>query len=264
MASITRPRCVPASRPRASRPATCAPRRILLPLPVTRDASRVRSGDGGWALGVELRAYGWAAEYALGDRVFHYADPAWARSFPARAAEWASRDVVVEHRGEASLLQAAEALRSLPPRLLACDARAGAALARFVVERGLAAWEGIPVLVKGSLSEDDRAAIERAFGDEVFATYGIPALPFIAGECAAHEDFHVAMEAVLVEVIRPGPDGKPRHAAPGEEGDVVVTDLRDHDHPLFRFATGARGVAGPLARCSCSRGLRRLRLVGAA
>ncbi len=100
-----------------------------------------------------------------------------------------------------------------------------------------------------TLSQESREVIEQAFHAKVFDKYGSREFSGIAHECEAHAGHHVNAESYIVEIIR---DGRP--AAPGETGEVVVTDLTNYCVPLIRYALGdlATAAAGP---CPCGRGL---------
>ncbi|MCW8951645.1 MAG: AMP-binding protein [Rhodospirillales bacterium] len=71
-------------------------------------------------------------------------------------------------------------------------------------------------------------------GISVFQNYATADLGLIAYETPALEGMTID-EGVLVEIVRPG-TGDP--VAPGEVGEVVVTNLTSSDYPLIRFATG--------------------------
>jgi phenylacetate-CoA ligase len=109
-----------------------------------------------------------------------------------------------------------------------------------------ACWSGGSVL-----AEHHRPAIEQAFGCEVYQRYASEEVSPIAHECPEGRWMHVAAEAVIVEVVRD--DGRP--AAPGEVGEVLLTDLRNLAMPLIRYRVGDLAIAPPDSRCSCGRTL---------
>lgn len=100
-----------------------------------------------------------------------------------------------------------------------------------------------------TLSPAARAAIEQGMQTRVFDLYATRELGPIAHECDMHRGLHVNAESYIVEILR---DGRP--AAPGELGDVVVTDLSNLCVPLIRYATGDRAIATD-RQCECGRGL---------
>ena len=104
------------------------------------------------------------------------------------------------------------------------------------------------------LPEESRQAIEQAFDARVFDKYGSREFSGIAYECEAHDGHHVVGESYVVEVLKDG-----REAAPGELGEVVVTDLNNFCMPFIRYRIGDLAMAvDPRSPCACGRGLPRL------
>jgi phenylacetate-coenzyme A ligase PaaK-like adenylate-forming protein/glycosyltransferase involved in cell wall biosynthesis len=105
-----------------------------------------------------------------------------------------------------------------------------------------------------TLPEGSRRVIEEAFGCKVYDKYGGREFSGIAYECEAHDGHHVVSEGYIVEILR---DGKP--AAPGETGEVVITDLNNYCMPFIRYRIGdlAQAVDNS-ATCSCGRGMPRI------
>jgi len=100
------------------------------------------------------------------------------------------------------------------------------------------------------LLEHERAVIEQAFGCRVGNRYGCEEVGLIAAECEHHRGLHVNAEHVIVELLRA--DGS--YAAPGEEAEIVVTDLVNRGMPLIRYRIEDMGVASRVS-CGCGRGL---------
>ncbi len=98
------------------------------------------------------------------------------------------------------------------------------------------------------LLDNERVVIEQAFGCKVGNRYGCEEVGLIASECEQHKGLHINAEHTFVELLRP--DGRP--AAPGEEGDIVVTDLVNRGMPLIRYRIEDVGVASGRV-CSCGR-----------
>src|SRR5690606_28533691 len=110
-----------------------------------------------------------------------------------------------------------------------CYAQAGAELARYINRTGLRTWDTIPVICGAErVMPADRAALEQAFGPAVFETYGCREVMLIATECPEHDGLHLQVENLVVELV--GPDGQP--VAPGEVGQVVLTDLHNYGQPF--------------------------------
>ena len=100
------------------------------------------------------------------------------------------------------------------------------------------------------LLDPERQVIERAFGCRVTNRYGCEEVSLIACECERHEGLHLNMDHVFVEFLRD--DGSP--AQPGEDANIVVTELVNRAMPLIRYRVGDMGILSDLA-CSCGRGL---------
>jgi len=129
--------------------------------------------------------------------------------------------------------------------------------ARAIEERGLRAYRPRALIVGSERLHDfQRQVIERVFAAPVFETYGSREFTLIGAECERHTGLHLTMENLLVEVL----DEEGRPAPPGQEGDVVITDLCNIAMPFVRYAIGDRAVAG-FAACPCGRGLPLLRQV---
>jgi phenylacetate-CoA ligase len=105
-----------------------------------------------------------------------------------------------------------------------------------------------------SLNPESRDSIEAGFGCRVFDKYGSREFSGIAYECDAHAGHHVVGEGYLVEVLK---GGKP--CAPGEVGEVVITDLNNYCLPFIRYRIGDLAVAmAEDAPCACGRSLPRI------
>jgi phenylacetate-CoA ligase len=98
------------------------------------------------------------------------------------------------------------------------------------------------------LSDPQRARLQRVFGCPVQNEYGCGEVGPIAYECPRGA-LHVMSDHLLVELLANGE----RPAAPGESGEVVVTDLANRAMPLVRYRLGDFAVAGT-APCLCGRG----------
>lgn len=98
------------------------------------------------------------------------------------------------------------------------------------------------------LTEETRALAMQAFGCRVYNRYASSEFGLIASECEK-DHLHIHTERLVLEIIK---DGKP--APPGEEGEIVITDLDNYAFPFLRYATGDIGAISPFP-CSCGRGL---------
>jgi phenylacetate-CoA ligase len=218
-----------------------------------------------WRQATKLRGYSWAG-YQAGDRSLHFWGSPTVEPPPLPRRAKATLDHLVrrEHyvdctdRSEQNLAKVVERLRKVRPTVLVCYAQAGAALARYVNERGCRDWKDISVIAAAErLFPDDRRSLQQAFGPDVFETYGNREVMLIAAECEAHQGLHLSMENLIVEiVVREGESERP--ARPGELGEVVLTDLHNFGAPFIRYVTGDLAVQSEPGRCACGRALLRL------
>ena len=95
-----------------------------------------------------------------------------------------------------------------------------------------------------------RELIEEAFSVPVFNRYGSREFSNVAHECEVHRGLHVFSDLYFVEVV--DEDGEP--VAPGETGELVITDLTNFYMPFVRYRTGDLAVQSDRL-CECGRGL---------
>lgn len=108
-----------------------------------------------------------------------------------------------------------------------------------------------------TLLSHERAFIEKVFRCKVTNRYGCEEVGLIACECERNSGLHINAENVFVEIL----DDQGRPVQPGEEGNVVVTDLINYGMPLVRYLVGDTAVRTE-QRCSCGRGLPLIARVG--
>jgi len=127
--------------------------------------------------------------------------------------------------------------------------------ARYVRENGYS------IKLDGIISEAEvlhpfqRELIEQTFQTKVFDVYGCREFGPIASECSEHEGMHINAENLYVEFIR---DNQP--VAPGEDGDIIITSLRNFGLPFIRYKIEDTGEPSN-AKCPCGRGLPMIKAV---
>jgi len=89
--------------------------------------------------------------------------------------------------------------------------------------------------------------IRNALQVDVFDVYGSTEFKEVAWECEQHEGYHINEDEVICEIL----NGK-EPAPPGEDGDIVLTDLRNRVMPLIRYRIKDRGKYVTKS-CSCGR-----------
>jgi phenylacetate-CoA ligase len=213
-----------------------------------------------WRQAVRLRAYHWAG-YRQGLPTLHYWGmgtriPTGFRAVKTRIDRALRREVYFDasRQDEQSMRRTVECIARIRPHAIIAFPQALAHLARWVVDHDARSWDDLITIAGGEpLLPRDRGLIARVFGPAVYETYGSRETMLVSSECAAHAGMHLAEENLVVEVVRAnGP------AAPGQTGEVVVTDLHNYGMPFIRYANGDSATLGPSEPCLCGRALRRL------
>lgn len=216
-----------------------------------------------WRQAIRIRGYSWSG-YRPGLPTFYYwalvsAPPRGSRGLKIRFDRTIKRETFVDsmHQDERARRRALELFRRARPAVVVCYTQSCAQFARWILDGGLRDWDDVPVLCGAeAVLEADRAILGRAFGPDVFETYGSRETMLLAAECEAHDGMHLMEENVVVEVTR---DGKA--LPPGETGDVLVTDLHNYGMPFIRYRNGDVATSSRDEACSCGRGLRKIQRV---
>ena len=216
-----------------------------------------------WRDAIKWRGFGWAG-YEVGSKAMHLWGVAAVEPTSFRRAKLAidhklRRDVYVNCmvRSNHNLSAMVDTIVRERPQVIAGYAQAIADLARYVNHEQLRSWDTIPVVYGAErLWPHDRADIAAAFGPAVFETYGCREFMLMGSECEAHDGLHEQVENLVVEILV-NEGGTIRPAAPGEQGEVVVTDLHNLACPFIRYCTGDLAIARPATTCDCGRTLPR-------
>jgi phenylacetate-CoA ligase len=146
-------------------------------------------------------------------------------------------------------------LRRFRPQVLYGYPSALSQLARWIDDRRLEPIRVATVITTAErLTDAQRSDLGRLFGAEVFNLYCTREYGCIGFECHEHNGLHVDTESVIVEIVR---DGQP--VAPGESGEITITDLQNRGMPFIRSRTGDIGA---LSARSCPCGLAQPLLTG--
>ncbi len=213
-----------------------------------------------WRQAVKIRGYRWAG-YRPGVKTFFYwaAVAAGAPSLKVRLDRALRRETFFDSmkQDETARRAALDILRRKRPELIVCYTQACAQFARWITDNSLRDWDDIPLIcaAEGVLPAD-RTILAKAFGPQIFESYGSRETMLIGAECERHEGMHLSEENLLLELVR---DGRP--IGSGETGDVVITDLHNFGMPMIRYVNGDLAMLGPEVPCPCGRGLRRLERV---
>ncbi len=93
---------------------------------------------------------------------------------------------------------------------------------------------------------NQRLLFDEVFGCPIFDMYGSREVGNTACDCDRHEGLHIAMESSIVEIVKEG-----RAVAPGDEGEILVTDLSNYGVPMIRYQINDYGRLIP-GRCSAA------------
>jgi phenylacetate-CoA ligase len=213
-----------------------------------------------WRQAIKMRGYGWAG-YRPGRKTFFYwaAVAAGPPSLKIRLDRALKREAFFDSmkQDESARRAALHALRTMRPEIVVCYTQACAQFARWVTDNGLRDWDDLPVICAAeALLPADRAVLVKAFGPNIFESYGSRETMLMGAECEQHAGMHLSEENLLLELVR---DGKPIGA--GQSGEVVVTDLHNYGMPMIRYVNGDLATLSTTERCACGRGLRRLERV---
>lgn len=177
-------------------------------------------------------------------RLFPYYVP-WSTEFKSFLMAWLICD-----RSQLTLSKYSQWVKRFNPRSLEGSPVAFYALAGFL-ERANQAGLGLPIVLSTSetLLNSHKQAIESAFHCRVFNHYGCNEICTIAQECEEHAGLHINAEDRIVEFVKGG-----EAVAPGEAGELVITDLENLAMPFIRY--NIRDVGVPTSdTCPCGRGL---------
>lgn len=95
-----------------------------------------------------------------------------------------------------------------------------------------------------------RQLLTEAFGTVPVDFYGSMEFGWIAWQCPQKNGYHINSDCLIVECLKD--DGQP--VEPGEEGELVITNLHSDAAPLIRYATGDSAIFASKS-CSCGRSL---------
>ncbi len=104
------------------------------------------------------------------------------------------------------------------------------------------------------LTEPMRILLDSVFDCPIYKDYSSFEVHNIANGCT-HHSMHIQLDNNVVEIIQ---DGEP--VSPGEQGEIVVTNLSNRAMPFIRYRTGDYGAFDE-GMCTCGRGLPLLKVI---
>ncbi|MGL4317483.1 MAG: phenylacetate--CoA ligase family protein [Pseudomonas sp.] len=106
-----------------------------------------------------------------------------------------------------------------------------------------------------TLTDALRNEARAQFDVDIVDSYSSQEMGVIAIQCPSSGLYHLMADNLIVEVL----DSQGQACAPGEIGEVVLTDLHNFATPLLRYAIGDHAEVGP--PCSCGRTLPTLKRI---
>lgn len=148
------------------------------------------------------------------------------------------------HLGDSTMPYFVEKLERLNPRFITGYPSAINVLARGCRELGSSYKPTLVITDSETLLEEQRRNIEDTWKTRVIDYYGLE-VGWIAGQCSKGK-YHLSPLTSVVEIL----DDNLRPCAPGEIGELVITDLANPLMPLIRYRTGDLSMwsEGP---CDC-------------
>lgn len=208
-----------------------------------------------WEVAAEFRAYGWAG-YRLGDPCFViWGSPPDLSKYEGMISRFTrifENILVVDAfvMTDEVLGRYSSLLKKFNPRIVRGYAHSVYMLAKYLLEKKIDSVRPRAVITTAeTLLDPKRKSIEEAFGCPVFDDYGSREVGAIAAECKEHQGYHISAENVVLEFTREGEE-----VAAGEDGEILVTSLRNFGMPFIRYQIGDVGRPSDDV-CSCGRGL---------
>ena len=93
-----------------------------------------------------------------------------------------------------------------------------------------------------------RDIAKKMFNSELFETYASVEFGLLAFECNKHCGLHKMTNDAYIEIV----DEDGEYTSPGEQGEIIVTGLRNYAMPLIRYRIGDLGIPAD-EKCPCGR-----------
>jgi len=145
----------------------------------------------------------------------------------------------------------AEEINAFQPQVIFSYGSYADQFARFVADRGLAiALPKVWVYGGDMLSPGGRELIERRLGCLVYSTYQAAETGRLGFQCERRDGFHLNVDLCAVRLA----DEAGRDVAPGQLGEVVISNLHNRATVLLNYRLGDQGILAA-APCPCGRSL---------
>lgn len=141
-----------------------------------------------------------------------------------------------------------ELLNKHKPQVITAYVESIYQLAKFSKEKNiLIEKQNVIHSAAGTLYDFMREEIENSFQCKVYNHYGSREVGSMASECSQHDGLHIIMDRTLIEIVNEHGET----CKPGEQGEIVVTNLDNYSMPLIRYKIGDVGVFQEYTNCDC-------------
>lgn len=200
-------------------------------------------------IAAELRGWGWMG-YRVGDRYIKISvNPR--RILSKRIQDRLMRCSYI-HLGELndkSMEKCVKAMRQIRPKIIRGYPVPMFILVKFMKRNNIDDIRPKAITTTGeTLFGHHRKAIESQFDCKIFDEYGGEGVPKVF-ECEEHDGYHIAIENGYIEILKNND-----LAAPGERGEIIVTNFENYATPFIRYKINDIGVLSD-EKCPCGRGL---------
>lgn len=151
---------------------------------------------------------------------------------------------------EEKLFRFVEDLKRFKPKGILAYANSMYLFSKFVQDNKITGLNIQSIITSAEVLHDyERKLIEDVFETKVFNRYGCREVSLIASECEKHTGLHIAADSLLIEIVKNG-----KVADPGEEGEIIITDLLNYGMPFIRYKIEDVGAFSE-EKCPCGRSL---------
>jgi len=128
-------------------------------------------------------------------------------------------------------------LKKFNPKIINTYASVIFTFSEYIKKMGIDAPKPKAILTTADMLYDyKRKSIEQAFNCEVFDYYSGRDTTLQAAECREHFGYHLSIENAVVEFMKEN-----ENVAPGETGNLIITDLCNYAMPFIRYEIGDLG-----------------------
>ena len=112
-------------------------------------------------------------------------------------------------------------------------------LAKYIIKNNIKIHQPKSIVTTAEpLLPEQRRTFKEAFRCDVYSFYGCREGGYVGIECNEHDGYHINCSSLYLEIT--SSNGIP--VKPGEIGNVLFTDLLNHDMPFIRYQIGDLGM----------------------